>query len=939
MSALGEAYHNTTAHYNGYFNANELLIASEALLQQAHIDNYTQLLPMYPELAVEDASVIAPDADNAIEKVTVVVNLHPYSKWVDDCYLLFGKAQYLKRNYEAAEEAFRYFSTEFSPEAMEQKEKKAAAAKKSSKKKKKSKKRKQSKRKKNKLSKKKSQALKKYNKAVRKARKSGGAAPEKPEILRSGRDGAAESAKEEKRKANEEELKEEQAAEDGPDDNPLKHRPAYQEGMLYYAKTLIERDKFDQAQRILTELLESAKTYKDIRAELSAVQAYLFIQTEDYAQAVAALEQAIELQKDKQRKARYAFIMGQLYQKLGNSRGAYAGFEQALAYKPDYTMAFNCQLNLAKNAWASGQGGALQARQELERMLKEEKNAEFKDQIYFTLAEVAFAENDRAEGIRNLQRSLQHSLGNSPQKTEAYLLLADLYFEDESYVEAKLYYDSTLMAMVQADERYKRVKGAAENLTDIADNLQIIALQDSLLRISQMSPKEQEALALRIKKERDEERRKQLLQQANRQSTQRFNTLNNRINTGGALAEPSTFFAYDDRRLKRGEREFDRKWGNRALEDNWRRSAVTSDALLEDLLADSGSPDILTEEEVQKLLGDVPRTEADIRTAELKIQEAMSKLGPLYRERLEKYDKAIEILEALNRRFPSNNFELESWYQLYLAYQEVGNTAKAKEYADKILDKYTGTTYAMLIKDPNYGDEIAAESQRLTRYYDETYQAFQTGNYQQAYSRSLGAKEEFGAGNPMQAKFALLAAMSAGNIEGKEAYIEQLRNVVARFPDTEEQLRAREILRLLGETTASLPAGAKEEIENFKYEEDKLHYFIIAFSSQDLNLNDAKVQVSDYNEKYHKLDRIRISNIYLGTDAKNRVPILVLRRFKNKQEAMAYYQGVVSKKGEFITDEAVEFELFPVTQDNYREVLKERTLDSYRIFFQQYYLN
>ncbi|MEQ8705283.1 MAG: hypothetical protein RIC19_15255 [Phaeodactylibacter sp.] len=937
MSALSEAYHNTTAHYNGYFNADELIMLSKALLEDSYVDNYTKLLPMYKHLAVEDATAVAQDLDIAMEKVTVVVNLHPYSKWVDDSYLVFGKAQYYKRDYEAAEATFRYFSNEFSPEEMRKKEKKADAAKKASKKKKKKKKRKKSSRKKGKMSKKKARALKKYNKAVRKARKSGGQAPEKPAILQRGKEEETADAKEEKRKENEAALEEENAANQNPKKNPLKHQLAYQQGMLYYAKTLIERDKFDGAERVIRELEQDPETFAETRAELSAIKAHLHISEQAYVDALPALEEAIELEGDKNLKARYAFIMAQIYQKLGNSRGAYAGFEQALSFRPGYVMAFNCELNMAQNAWASGTGSAREARASLEKLLREDKNAEFKDQIYFALAMIAFKEGDQAEGVRNLQLSLQHDTGNQAQKAEAYVTLADFYYEGEEYVNAKNYYDSTLMVMAEQDERFKRVKGMAGSLTDIAKNLEIIALQDSLLTISQMTPAEQEALALEIKKKQDDARRKALVAQANQQANQRFGNLNNRVNPSASLGSAeSSFFAYDDRRQKRGIRDFERIWGTRPLEDNWRRSAASSNDIIEEISSDDGS-DILTDEEIEKLLGAVPKTEGDIAAAEIQLQEAMSKLGALYRERLENYDRAIAVLEELNERFPGNTYELDSWYQLYLAYTDIGNPSKAKVYADKILDKYPNTAYALIIKNPNYAEELVKEEQELNRYYDETYAAFASGNYRQAFDRSQQAKDKFGAANPFQPKFALLSAMSTGNIEGKEAYVEALRNVVARYPDTEEQLRAREILRLLGETTTSLPAGAKEEIEAFKEEADKLHYAIIAFKDKNISLTDAKVKVSDYNEKYHKLDRIRISNIYLGTTADDRVPILVLRRFKDKQEAMKYYNGVQRNKKEFV-EGGGDFELFPVTQNNYREILKQRKIEGYRLFFQQFYL-
>ncbi|MCB0585136.1 MAG: hypothetical protein KDD06_07425, partial [Phaeodactylibacter sp.] len=188
MSALGELYHNTTAHYNGYFNAEELLAASMESLNEQHQDNYTRLLPMYEYVAVENAQAESPNLDEAIKKVTVVVNLHRYSKWTDDCYLLVGKAQYLKQDYEAAEETLRYLAAEYSPEKMKEREKVSKQDKKVKKKKKKRKSRRGKKSSKkgkmSKLDKQKERALKQYKKAVKKAKKKGAKAPPRPEILK-----------------------------------------------------------------------------------------------------------------------------------------------------------------------------------------------------------------------------------------------------------------------------------------------------------------------------------------------------------------------------------------------------------------------------------------------------------------------------------------------------------------------------------------------------------------------------------------------------------------------------------------------------------------------------------------------------------------------------------------------------------------------------------
>ncbi len=948
MSALGELYHNTTAHYNGYFNADELVTASILNLEQQYQDNYTKLLPMYEYVAVENPQSAAPDLDEAIKKVSIVVNLHRYSKWTDDCYLLVGKAQYLKQDYESAEETLRYLANEFSPEKMKKREgvsksDKKVSKKKSSKKKSAQMRKKAQKGSKSKLSKEREKARKQYNKAVKKARKKGEKAPPKPEILQPGRnkeEAVSKSAEEEKdAKAKAGENKAENT--DG-QDNFLQHRPAYQEGLLWLARTMIERDNYDAAQFYMAQLESGPNTYSDIRGQLPAIQAYYHLHRKEYSAALPLLEKAIEAEKERRQRARYAYIMAQIHQMSGNSQGAYAAFEQALGLKPGFEMEFNCKLNMAQNAWASGNGSSAEAIANLEKMLKDEKNKEYKDQIYFSLAQIALKSGNREEGIANLKLSLQHNTTNIAQKAESYYTLAGLFFESEEYVPAKNYYDSTLMVLAQTDSRYQEVERMSKNLADIAANIQAIELQDSLLRLSKMSEAEREALALEIKKKQDEARLREIAEKAKAVSAPGPGDRRTVAAAGPAQQKASSFFAYDDRAVKRGAREFTRKWGSRPLEDDWRRSSKRESSPIATAETAEEQPTtaatVLTGDEVKKYLGSIPESDAEIRLAELKIQEAMFKLGSLYRDRLQNLPKAIATLEELDRRFPNNNYELETWYQLYLAYTDRGDPARAKSYADRILDKYQTSKYAMVIKNPAYVDELANEERKLNNYYDQAYAAFNKGDYQQAYQKSISAKEQFGAGNSLQPKFALLAAMSTGNLQGKEAYAEALREVVAKYPNTPEQLRAREILRLLGEAAASLPGGAREEIQQYKAEDEDLHYVLIVFKDPNVDLNAVKVGVSDFNEKYFKLDRLRISNIYLGETAENRLPILVLRRFKNKTESMKYYNGTKQNSRDFI-DSSVEFEVFPVTQNNYREVIKEKSVDNYRVFFEANYLN
>lgn len=949
LSFVGKAYHNTTAHFNGYFNANELVMLSTEMLKEQHQDNYNKTLDIFEYIVADNPQAVAGNLDEAIKKVSLVVNLHRQSDWTDDCYLLVGKAQFLKQDYEAAEETMRYFVNEFDPSNPGNSKRTSKSSKsKKGKKKTSTSRSKNSKNKKpsssgskKKKAKSAAQKRKEYNRQVKKNKKSRKKSSNKkktptktptpeittPEKVITKTDDELNPAIEEPKKAK---------AQDEPNNYFMKHRPAFQEGVLWLAKTLIERDNFDGAMRYMSKLEGMPNLFKDVEKDLAPVQAYYYYKKKDYNQTIAYLEKALELADKSDPRARYAYIIAQLHQKAGRGDKAYAAFEEVLKNGPDYEMAFSSKVNMAQNAYLSGKGNSEEAKRNLEKMLKDPKNEAYKDQVYFALGQIALKEGNREEAIKNLELSLKTSRQNRSQKAESYLTLARLYFETEDYIPAKSYFDSTLQVLAQTDERYSEVQGYSNNLTEIAQNLETIQLQDSLLKIGALSEEDKLQLASEIKRKKEEEKRKQLEAKNNAANNPRLATSKAFPGGGaGALKVESSFFAYDDRKVKRGKKDFLRDWSGRPLEDDWRRSNRRISTEIEEQ-QDVANVDVpLTPDEVDKILTGVPKDDDDRAKANLQIREAMFSLGSLYRERLDNNEKAIDILEELNRRYPGSNYELDSWYFLYLAHTDQNNTSKAREYFDKIVEKYPSSTYAMVLKDPDYANKILDEERKLNNYYDEAYGAFTSGHYREAFEKSSTAKEKFGAANALQPRFALLSAMSTGNLQGQEAYVKALQEVVAKYPNTDENRRAKEILRLLGVTTAQLPGQEEEESAEFTLEDDKLHYMLVVFTGEGASLTDAKATVSDYNRQFHRLDKLRISNIYLGTDV--RTPIIVIRRFKNREEAMRYYNGIEKNRSQFI-DRSVPYEVFAVTQNNYRQILRTKSIGGYRAFFESNYL-
>ncbi len=950
VSKLKRAFHNMNAHYNGYYNANVLINESITKLNDTHQDNYNQVLDVYTYSEVPNAKMVFADLDEAIKKSSVVITLHRPSKWVDDCYLNIGKSQFLKKDYETAEQTFLYLAEEFSPAAMAKKKLRARKRKKASKKKhkkkkhKKQRKKKQKKHKKKKSTKKKS-SKKKKKKLSKKEMREKYLKKKKAKELENqeNTDPKAEKTKKEAEKQVDQYKEKSRKKKKKKDEDvpvifeqeetygPLKHKPAYQEGQVWLARNYIQRKMYDDAAYILRRLEQSPKTFSYLKPEIAKAKADMLIKQKKYKEAIPALENAVSLYKKRKDKVRLVYILGQLYQKNHQEKEAAEAFATVVKYKPSYEMSFSAKMNQAINAWMSGNSTADQAISQLEKLLKDPKNKDYKDQLYFTLAKLYMKQGDEEKGVAALEKSIENNTGNKSQIAESSLMLAEYYFAKADFVNAKKYYDSALSAMDKSDERYAKVSKYSSNLAGIAANLILIQDQDSLLQVAGLPEEKQRALAIKILEERQ-------LASAKAQAELDAKAANAAGKRQGAIPNlKSTFFAYDPAKVKKGKRLFEKEWGDRPLRDNWRRSASQDVAEIDDV-SSAGEEDAFSDEEINKILSKLPNSPTRKQKAYSSIYQAMFDLGVLYRDRLEEPQRSLDVLEEMMQRFPdSTRNELDGYYYAYLGSSDLSLSDKKQKYYDLIIQKYPNSTYARVLQDPNYLNTLKAEKNKLGNYFDQTYALYQSENYQEAQKRLGQVNKLFGKENPLQAKFSLLSAMVGGATNGRKAYIDGLKQVVAKYKNTAEEKRAKEILRVLGENVGggvgSVGKASKETKSLFKLEENRMHFILILLDADKVVVNDVKNAVSNFDKKNYRLQQFRVSNIYLGSNVKN--PIIVVRKFRGKKKAMDYYRNISTDPE--VLNAIKDAKIFPVSQGNYRQILRQKSLVGYEDFFNANY--
>ena len=964
-------YHNTTSKYNGFFNAKEIMSLTMNEMDELHQDNYNKILPVYNYTELENPKSITPELDKAIEKVITVATIHDLSNYVDDCYVLMGQAQYLKQDYASAEETFQYFEEQFDPKnpygreytkaktkTAKEKKKELEAKKKEAKKEReeeqklkdeereKQKKAREEESKRRKNSSKKSKKGKKTS-ADRAARNAAKAAAEKakPKKLTKEEKEAAKAAEAaqkekedfEKEKAKlreaEEELKRNATRPQG-EGGIFENKTAYYQGLYWLARTYIERDRFTAANYLLDRLEGTSPLEEEVAKKIPAARAHLFLRSGEEDAALVALQSALEKEDDKQLKARYAFIRAQLYEAKNNTALAYDEYRIAKKYSPDYEMKFNAELNELKLSYRTGNIGRDKVDSRLNKMLKEEKNEPFADQIFFTMAQVKLDAGEIDGAITDFESAIQATGGNKNVKQEAYYKLAELLFQEGYYSDAKKNYDNTLKSMSVGDERYKKVQRLAENLKDIANNIDIIELQDSLIGLSLKSDDE-------LNKFAEEELTKRAEENKNNPKATKRNVLRPGGNNFASVGR-SNFFAYNPIAQKQGQLEFKRIWKDRVLEDNWRRSLRTDANTDSGQNADAENEKeiTITQDEIDAFLREVPRSETQKKSADIKIQNALFNLGIQFRDRLRNHEKAVEVLERLIDDYPQFEKRDEALFYLYLSHDELGNNTASQLALNKLKSEYPNSKFTKLATDPSYASTLRSGEDSIEQYYETTYSMFENGDYATVLERVQQKAKLFDQKeDEYDAKFDLLQAMSYGSIEGKQRYIKELQSLIKRHKGTPEEVRAKEILRFLnGDSTAFNEILYEEGVDKFTRDDDKLHYVFAVVYGQSKNLQSIKIAVSDYNKKYHRTEKLSTTNITLSPTDDSQ--IILIRSFDDKVKAMEYLNGIKKNEDKFLNKpgrDPIGYDLFAATQKNYRELVKQRTVSAYREFFKVNY--
>ena len=717
--------------------------------------------------------------------------------------------------------------------------------------------------------------------------------------------------KKRRRKRNKKNKKENKKAKEHP--YFLKHKPAIYEAKLSKAKAFILDGKVELAQNLL-EQLERDTLYKKIDKEIALAQAFAAIKSETPQSAYATVEKAIQENKNRHKRARLYYILGQLAQQKSDYALSNDYFDKSAKYKSSFDLDFNTKISKIQNRLHDG-GDYEVAESEIKRMIRDKKNRDHLDQLYYSLAEIKREQDEYFLAEEYYIKSLEENTSNKIQKTEAYLALAELKYIEKEYSIAKKYYDSTLMNITENDYRIIDIEQYSENLSVIALKEDQVILNDSLIRIYGMSDEQQRLLASKL-----------ILEEEDDTPTQEV------FNANTAVTSLSTFWAYNEKLQKKGERDFRKVWGERKLEDNWRVSNTGNfdDFEINDSPIDADVA-LVSMTEMSEIFAAVPKDGNGVTELEKSTEETLFELAKLYDNQLSDKESSIDAYKEILTRDKNTPQRAKVLYSIYRKYSELEDDFNALKYKNQLLKESPTSEYAILAKNPESLaiKQLSAKEQELT--YLVASEAFQNQDFAKAKQHIDDLKKQDL--KQYASKVYFLDALLVGKLKGEKAYKQALENIKDNYVGTEEAKTATQYLAYLNNQVVEedpIAEVIKEEEQTvdktYKFNKGERHFVMLQPYTNSSQAAKLRQQIIEYNKENYKKQTLFSSSATVGGG----VSILLVRQFGTQEAAIEYLKFITepTTAKEVFTPE-VDFKAYIIGRSDFSKMLKTKGYDIY----------
>ncbi len=710
------------------------------------------------------------------------------------------------------------------------------------------------------------------------------------------------------------------------------------EATIWLARIEDETGNYTESSRLLSGLDINGDYARSLKTMYYTTSADMYIKQKRYSEAIEPLTRSLEYIKGKRKRYRLTYLLAQLYEHTGDAARATKLYREVVKMNPPYDVEFNARINIA-GVFDVNSGNPEEIGKELEKMLKNPKNKDFQDQIYYALGNLSMKEGKKAEALSYYRKSASAAFQNTNQKGRAYLAMATYYYDLPDYIKAGKYFDSTIYFLDQKHPDYQALKTKSINLNSLVSQLTVIQREDSLQRIAMMSQTDRDNLiATIIDKINKAESEGKTTGYADRYNLGQYYENERRFQ--GNINQEGKWYFYNQTALTFGRTEFRRRWGDRKLEDNWRRSNKARVNILQESAIPpdgqtAGTDTTTTVADYKKpeyYLKDLPLNDSLMALSNDRLSNAMLNAGKAFTEKISDPVKATETFESLINRFPSSELVPETLYNLYQVNKN-NNTTKAETYRQRLLSKYPESEFAKILSDPAYYEKKVATMKRNEQLYESAFDQYNKEQFTATIS-ICDSVLKMDPQNDLAPKFMLLHAYSIARISDERTFKAELNSLIKKWPETEESKKAAEMVAYLNRKVPELKVEEDKQIAAELYVADTsaVHVFAIIINDPVFNINQATFDVISYNIDNYTNNNYKTE----GSLINNKYIMITVSGFKNFTAAMNYYKSfkladpVRNQKGSPMLS-------FIISNENLKVLNDDKDPERYWLFFTDKY--
>ncbi|MDR2064559.1 MAG: tetratricopeptide repeat protein [Prevotellaceae bacterium] len=734
------------------------------------------------------------------------------------------------------------------------------------------------------------------------------------------------------------------------------------ESHIWSAIVSTERNDLEDAENRLKTISRIRNYPKQHHQIYHSAWVNLLIKQKKYAEAAERLQKALEFTKKRLVKVRYTFLLAQLYQKTGNRENALKYFTKVSKMNAPYNMRFAAQIQKANSFDPNTQGGELKSL--YTKMLKDKKNEEYLDQIYYALGNLERINGNTATAVDHYMKSIEKNLDNTIQLGLSHKALADLFFTTPDFVKSFYNYKEARTSLPQTHHDYEDVANKIDALEVLAPNLEVVEREDSLQNIAKMPQSERDKIIdnmiAEAKKKKEEER----LAEQNRQyyvmqsDMERYGTRENAATQISSGANAKWYF-YNTAQLNQGLTEFNMRWGRRKLEDNWRRKNkgmfegnIFAEIQNETELVATDAGDTtktggqdktvpqkpsLTPEQKEYYLQNLPLTAEAMQISNEKIMHALYLVATAYKNDMNDSKRATEAFEEFVKRFPDCEYTASSFYNLYSLYTENGKTAEADKYKQLLVNYYPDNILTMSIVNPGYLQEMERREHQVENSYEQALNLYKENRNTEALSiiNSVIAENK---DNKIIARLELLKTLATNYENNLAAYKEALTNITTKYSGSEAQKIASEMLKILQQDEVRIMSQDEDipqqtPIQSENYLPSDREQYIAALVDRSIDVNMVLFEIILFNA-----DNYLDNNYETSTEPFNdKYQLIIVKTLPNKKDAQAYYGEMLAKSGFTAKLKDSEHLHFIISPENLQKLKQSKNIADYMQFFKSNY--